>query len=294
MNRHSVALGAKAHAYILGLYDVLRRIFTPRPEILLEHCSSGGNRFDLGMLCFAPQIWCSDNTDPIERLTIQGNLSFLYPQSAFGAHVSASPHAQTLRATPLSTRGNVAFFGCLGYELDLKHLLDVEKKEIKAQIAFYKEHRALFQYGDFRRTETGWQVSDGETAVAGVFHRQVAAAPGYERLRVPGLDAQKRILIKGAAEVSEAAAKAFAAAEVYLLGNESQTVGPSQAPMAVHLILLGAGVILLEGIRLAQVPEGTYLLNAAPLNLAGADGAWEKKTLAELLPLSFSAGEHMA
>jgi alpha-galactosidase len=80
----------------------------------------------------------------------------------------------------------------LGYELDLKHLLDVEKKEIKAQIAFYKEHRILFQYGAFRRTETGWQVSDGETVVAGVFHRHVAAAPGYERLRVPGLDAQKR------------------------------------------------------------------------------------------------------
>ena len=65
MNRHSIALGVKAHDFVLGLYDVLRRIFEPRPQILLESCSSGGNRFDLGMLCFSPQVWCSDDTDPI-------------------------------------------------------------------------------------------------------------------------------------------------------------------------------------------------------------------------------------
>ena len=188
MNRHSIALGAKAHEFILGLYDILRRIFGPRPEILLESCSSGGNRFDLGMLRFSPQVWTSDNTDPIERLTIQGNLSYLYPQSAMGAHVSAAPHAQTLRSTPLATRANVAFFGCLGYELDLKHLLPVEVKDVKAQTAFYKQYRRLFQFGNFRRTKTGWQVSDGETTVAGVFHKLVEAVPGYEQLRVQGLE----------------------------------------------------------------------------------------------------------
>ena len=191
MNRHSIALGAKAHDYILGLYDVLRRIFEPRPKVLLESCSSGGNRFDLGMLCFSPQVWCSDDTDPIERLTIQGNLSLLYPQSTFGAHVSAAPHAQTLRNTPLSPRGNVAFFGCLGYELDLKHLLPVEVKEVKAQVAFYKKYRKVFQYGEFRRAGQGWQVSDGKTTICGVFHTIVHAAPGYERLRVTGLDREK-------------------------------------------------------------------------------------------------------
>ena len=187
MNRHSVALGAKAHGFVLGLYEVLERIFAPRPHILLEHCSSGGNRFDLGMLCFAPQIWCSDNTDPISRLDIQGGLSYLYPQSTFGAHVSAAPHAQTLRSTPLSTRGNVSFFGVLGYELDLKHLLPVEIREIKEQIGFYKTYRKLFQFGTFRRSDNGWQVSNGETAIAGVFHKQMNAAAGYEQLRVPGL-----------------------------------------------------------------------------------------------------------
>lgn len=192
MNRHSIALGAKAHDYILGLYDVLGRIFNPRPHILLESCSSGGNRFDLGMLCYGPQVWCSDNTDPIERQIIQENLSYLYPQSTFGAHVSAAPHAQTLRATPLCTRGNVSFFGCLGYELDLKHLLKIEKDQVKEQIAFYKAHRRNFQFGKFRRLKKGWQVSDGKTTLAAVFRGIVHAAPPYEVLRLKGLDSGKR------------------------------------------------------------------------------------------------------
>lgn len=195
MNRHSIALGEKAHDFILGLYDVLRRVFGPRPGILLESCSSGGNRFDLGMMCFSPQVWTSDDTDPIERLDIQEGASYLYPQSTMGAHVSASPNAQTLRSTPLATRGNVAFFGCLGYELDLKHLLPVEIKEVKQQIAFYQQYREVFQYGTFARTNLGWQVTDGTTTLAGVFHRLVHAAPGYEQLRVTGLkkDARYRI-----------------------------------------------------------------------------------------------------
>lgn len=191
MNRHSVALGARAHACVLGLYDVLRRIFGPRPQILLESCSSGGNRFDLGMLCFSPQIWASDNTDPVERLTIQESLNYLYPQSTFGAHVSASPHAQTLRATPLSTRGNVAFFGCLGYELDLKQLLPVEVQDIKAQIAFYRTYRHALQFGQFARIPGGWQVTCGGIAIVGYFHRLVPAAPGYEQLRCVNLEADR-------------------------------------------------------------------------------------------------------
>ena len=200
MNRHSVAVGAKAHDYILGLYDVLRRIFGPRPEILLESCSSGGNRFDLGMLSFGPQVWCSDNTDPIARLTIQGGLSYLYPQSTFGAHVSAAPHAQTLRSTPLTTRGNVSFFGCLGYELDLKHLEPIEIQEIKNQVELYKQHRCLFQFGRFRRMKNGWQVTlDGVTA-AGVFHSFVEAAPGYEQLRLSGMEPSKRYHLRTRAQ----------------------------------------------------------------------------------------------
>ena len=199
MNRNSIALGAKAHDYILGLYEVLGRIFGRRPHILLESCASGGNRFDLGMLCYSPQVWCSDDTDPIERLTIQQSLSYLYPQSTFGTHVSAAPHAQTLRNTPLSTRGNVSFFGNLGYELDLKHLLPTEEKEIKNQIAFYKAYRRVFQFGDFLRLPsqegTAWQVSGGNTHIAGLFHKLLPAAPGYEQLRLLGLEPDSRYML---------------------------------------------------------------------------------------------------
>ena len=96
-----------------------------------------------------------------------------------------------IRNSPLATRGNVSFFGLLGYELDLKHLLPVEIKEIKAQIAFYKQYRQVFQYGTFSRIPGGWQVSDGKTTLAGIFHTLVHAAPGYEQLKLTGLDKNK-------------------------------------------------------------------------------------------------------
>jgi alpha-galactosidase len=184
--------GEVMHRYQMGLYRCMKELTQRFPKILFEGCSAGGNRFDLGMLTFGPQIWCSDNTDPISRLEIQGNLSYLYPQSTFGAHVSAAPHAQTLRSTPLTTRGNVSFFGCLGYELDLDHLLPVEQKEIKEQIALYKKYRTVFQFGTFSRLQSGWQVQKGKTAIAGVFRKLMHAAPPYEYLRLKGLHPDKR------------------------------------------------------------------------------------------------------
>lgn len=192
------------HRYVLGLYDVLSRIFGPRPHILLESCSSGGNRFDLGMLCFSPQIWASDNTDPVERLKIQGGLSYFYPLSAVAAHVSEAPHQQTLRATPLSTRFNAACFGCLGYEMDLKYLTRVQRKEIAAQIAFYKAHRRTFQYGRFSRlpphrgNKVHWQCAapDGGEAIAGYFQTQAQAAEGVNILPLTGFDPQRRYTVK--------------------------------------------------------------------------------------------------
>lgn len=204
MNRHisdacSSSLdnqGEFFHRYILGLYDILGRIFRARPHILLESCSSGGNRFDLGMLCYSPQIWVSDDTDPIERLKIQGGLSYLYPLSAMGAHVSDAPHQQTLRDTPLTTRFNVAAFGCLGYELDLKFLSPAEKKEIKSQIEFYKKHRKTFQYGRFDRlpaqkaNKVHWQCTERNAvkALAGFFQTQAGASEGYDFLPLTALD----------------------------------------------------------------------------------------------------------
>jgi alpha-galactosidase len=197
-SEHIPSQGEFFHRYILGLYDILRRIFSLRPQLLLESCSSGGNRFDLGMLCFSPQVWTSDNTDPVERLKIQGGLSHLYPQSSMGAHVSDAPHQQTLRDTPLATRYNTACFGSLGYELDLRFLSPVEKHEIKDQIAFYKLHRKTLQYGVFERlyspkaNKTVWLCRSDTEAVAGFFQSQADAGEGPDALRICGFDPNTR------------------------------------------------------------------------------------------------------
>jgi len=194
-----VPTGEFFHRYTLGLYEVLRRIFWARPQVLLESCASGGNRFDLGMLCFSPQIWASDDTDPIERLAIQGGLSYLYPPSAMGAHVSEAPHQQTLRNTPLTTRFNVAAFGCLGYELDLTMLSRVERAEIREQIEFYTHHRSTFQYGRHHRTDRDagakdnkvvWTMvaPDGSEALTLLAQTLAQASEGFDRLSVDGLD----------------------------------------------------------------------------------------------------------
>lgn len=209
-NRHisdvySVALknqGEFYHRYVMGLYEVLRRIFHEKhPSVLFESCSSGGNRFDLGMLCYSPQIWTSDDTDPIERLKIQSGVYSLYPPSAVSAHVSMAPHQQTLRDTPLSTRFNVAAFGVLGYELDFGELTPQERREIKEQIEFYKEHRRTLQYGRLtrldmsRENQTSWQMSGEGEIVAGFFQRSTSAAPPRDTLRVPDADAEKRYTV---------------------------------------------------------------------------------------------------
>lgn len=143
--------GEVAHRYVLGLYRVMGELTKRFPEILFEGCASGGNRFDLGILCYFPQIWASDNTDALCRAEIQNNYSYGYPQSCYTAHVSGIPNHQTLRRTPLETRYNVASFGILGYECNL---CDLDKREIKAiatQIAQYKRNRQILQYGQLYR-----------------------------------------------------------------------------------------------------------------------------------------------
>ena len=115
------------HRYILGLYNLLERIITKYPNILLEGCSGGGGRFDIGMLYYSPQIWCSDNTDAIERLEIQYGTSFIYPISTVGSHVSAIPNHQTGRKTNIDTRAVVAMSGSFGYEMDLGIISEEEK-----------------------------------------------------------------------------------------------------------------------------------------------------------------------
>ena len=143
--------GRVLHDYVLGLYDFLERLVQRYPNLLIEGCSGGGGRFDAGMMYITPQIWCSDNTDAIDRLRIQYGTSFGYPVSVVGSHVSAVPNHQTGRKTPLHTRGVVAMSGTFGYELNLMKLSEEEKQEIREQIAEYKSYAPIIQNGLYYR-----------------------------------------------------------------------------------------------------------------------------------------------
>lgn len=143
--------GTVLHDYIVGVYDFLEQMIQRYPELLIEGCSGGGGRFDIGMLYYTPQIWCSDNTDAIDRTQIQYGTSFFYPTSVVGAHVSAVPNHQTGRVTSLKTRGVVAMAGTFGYELDLQTLNAEEKEEIKEQVAGFKRQNELIQQGTYYR-----------------------------------------------------------------------------------------------------------------------------------------------
>ncbi len=146
--------GAVFHRYVLGLYRVLERIENAHPEVLFEGCSGGGGRFDPGMLYYHPQIWCSDNTDAINRLKIQYGTSFGYPVCTMGAHVSVCPNHQTKRAVPLGTRGIVAMSGTFGYELDPGKLTAREKEECRALTETYRTYSSLIDQGDYYRLES--------------------------------------------------------------------------------------------------------------------------------------------
>lgn len=143
--------GEIMHKYVLGVYDCLERLIKKFPDLLIEGCSGGGGRFDAGMLYYTPQIWCSDDTDAIERIRIQHGTSFGYPISAVGSHVSAVPNHQTGRTVSLKTRGIVAMAGNFGYELDLNLLTEEEKEEVKSQIKAYKENWNLIHHGQYYR-----------------------------------------------------------------------------------------------------------------------------------------------
>ena len=185
------------HRYMLGLYALIERFITAFPDILFESCASGGNRFDLGMLCYMPQGWTSDNTDALSRMHIQEGTSCGYPLSAIGAHVSESPNHQTLRLSGIETRFNVAAFGNLGYELDLSQLSHHEKEIIRNQISFYKTHRSLLQYGEFHRIrpiahhrKAIWLVTSPDRSEMLVLFFQTlnTANPPADLLRIPLAD----------------------------------------------------------------------------------------------------------
>lgn len=186
------------HRYVLGLYRMLKTLTEEFPHLLIEGCAAGGNRFDLGALCYFPQIWGSDNTDAVSRLSIQNGYSFGYPQSTYGAHVSACPNHQTLRVTPLESRFAVASFGVLGYECNLCDMKSEDIAAIKAQVELYKQYRKTMQYGDFYRMRSDniyeWNIVDKDknTAVGMLMQREVKPNEQYLKFTVKGLDADTK------------------------------------------------------------------------------------------------------
>jgi alpha-galactosidase len=194
--------GEVRHRYVLGLYDILEALLQRYPELLLEGCSGGGGRFDAGMLYYAPQIWCSDDTDAIERLRIQYGTSFGYPMSTVSAHVSVCPNHQNGRVTPFKTRGICAMQGTFGYEMDLSKLTEEEKKIARQQTAFFKEHYALFQFGEYYRITspfenrdfTAWEyaASNGEKAILSVVFTDLHGNPAPNRVQFKGLEEGKQ------------------------------------------------------------------------------------------------------
>ncbi len=197
------------HRYMLGLYRVLEKLVQEFPEVLFESCSSGGGRFDLGMLHYMPQTWCSDNTDALCRCEIQYGTSMVFPPFAMGSHVSAVPNHQTGRITPIEARGNVAMSGCFGYELDLNILSDSDLNKVRGQIQRVKEVRNTLLYGAFHRllspfegNDTAWMtVSRDQTEAILMYTRKLAKAGTYKPLlRLRGLDESKVYTIKETGE----------------------------------------------------------------------------------------------
>ena len=143
--------GRVTYDYMIGVYDFLEKLLQRYPDMLIEGCSGGGGRFDAGMLYYTPQIWCSDNTDALDRLRIQYGTSFFYPASTVGSHVSAVPNHQTGRSVSLHTRGVVAMAGTFGYELDPAKLSEEEKTAVREQIRQYKNWEELIRRGNYHR-----------------------------------------------------------------------------------------------------------------------------------------------
>ncbi|MCQ2537742.1 MAG: alpha-galactosidase [Lachnospiraceae bacterium] len=195
-------LGEFMHRYTLGVYEVMERLVTDFPKLLLENCSGGGGRFDAGMLYFGPQIWCSDDADAIERLVIQEGTELIYPLSAMGAHVSDCPNHIVGRVTPFRTRGHVALAGTFGYELDVTRIPEEDRNMIPAQIEMYHKYNDLVRTGDYYRiasyAQNGkfdcWQVVSKDKTTALVTCVLVRRSPNTRsrNIKLQGLACDKR------------------------------------------------------------------------------------------------------
>ena len=198
-------IGEFYHRYVLALYRMQNKLVTEFPNLLLENCSGGGARFDPGMFYFSPQIWCSDDTDAIERLSIQEGTALIYPLSTMGAHVSVCPNHAVGRVTPFKTRGYVALSGTFGYELDITKLPQEERALIPHQVELYKKYSDLVRTGDYWRIASYsqnheydcWMSLSKDKKRALVTFVQVFNHPNYKTrfIKIQGLDENKKYKI---------------------------------------------------------------------------------------------------
>lgn len=222
--------GKIMHEYVLGVYEFLERLLERYPHILIEGCSGGGRRFDAGMLYYTPQIWCSDDTDAIERIRIQHGTSFGYPISAVGSHVSASPNHQTGRDVEIKTRGVVAMAGSFGYELDLNLITEEEKEEVRQQIHDYKKYWDLIQNGAYYRLHTpgedtemaAWNFvsEDKKEALLNIVSLTTHANVPVSYVKCRGLDPEKMYLCEEDAKVYDGSALEYAGIPVPTVPGE--------------------------------------------------------------------------
>ncbi len=200
-------MGELYHRYVLAVYEMQERLIQEFPHLLLENCSGGGARFDPGMLYYSPQIWCSDDTDAIERLKIQEGTALIYPLSSMGAHVSDCPNHTVGRVTPFETRGYVALAGTFGYELDVTKIPEEDRKMIPEQVAMYHKYNDLVREGDYYRIASYaenhyfdcYGVVSKDKKEALYTFVQVLNRPNYHsrRLQLKGLDPEKVYEMEG-------------------------------------------------------------------------------------------------
>lgn len=199
--------GELYHRYVLAVYELQERLTKEFPNLLLENCSGGGARFDPGMLYYSPQIWCSDDTDAIERLKIQEGTALIYPLSSMGAHVSDCPNHTVGRSTPFATRGNVALAGTFGYELDVTRIPEEDRAAIPSQVAMYHKYNDLVRNGDYYRIASYsenkyydcYEVVAKDKSEALITFVSVLNRPNFHsrRITIPGLDVSKKYQVEG-------------------------------------------------------------------------------------------------
>lgn len=222
--------GELYHRYVLGVYELQDRLIHDFPDLLLENCSGGGARFDPGMLYYSPQIWCSDDTDAIERLKIQEGTALIYPLSCMGAHVSDCPNHAVGRVTPFETRGYVALAGTFGYELDVTKIPEEDRNMIPGQVAMYHKYNDLVREGDYYRIASysinhyydTWSVVSKDKKEALITYIQVLAEANCHtrRIKLKGLKPEWNYKVEETGEIYSGEALMYAGIHIKRINGD--------------------------------------------------------------------------